>query len=78
MELTEGETVKFDYEEKDNMYTLTISGDIKGKSGPVKAIAKNIAGEASCNATLTVRGRAPNFIEKPLKCTILEGLFRFS
>ena len=73
VELAEGEDVKFDFDEKDNTYSMTLLGNIKDKSGPVKVIAKNIAGEASCNAKLTVRGRAPTFIEKPAKCTILEG-----
>lgn len=65
----------FDYVKKDSTYHLTLTGNLKGRSGKIKVIAKNAGGEDSCSSDLTVRGRAPTFIEKPLKCTILEGIF---
>ena len=72
-ELVESETVVYEYVKKDNMFHMTLLGDIKGQSGPVKVVAKNIGGEDSATAQMTVSGRAPTFIEKPQKCTIMEG-----
>ena len=43
------------------------------RKGQVKVVAKNGGGEDSCVATLSIGGRAPEFIEKPLKCTVLDG-----
>ena len=50
-----------------------MTGDINGKQGHVNVIAKNIGGEASTECDLVIKGRAPTFIEKPIKCTVLEG-----
>ena len=74
-ELPEGEFVVYDYKPKENIYTLTLRGNLKGMSGTVKVVAKNNGGEASCESQMTIKGRAPTFIEKPIKCTILEGKF---
>ena len=52
---------------------MTLLNDLKGKDGEVKVVARNVGGEDSCSANLSVRGRAPTFIEKPLKCTIMDG-----
>lgn len=72
-EITESENVTFEYVKKDNAYIMTMTGDLSGKDGKVKVIAKNNGGEDSCEAELTIKGRAPSFVEKPLKCTVLEG-----
>ena len=72
--LEESETVLYEHDEKANLYHLTLTHDIKGQSGTVKVVATNIGGEATASAKLTVDGRAPEFIENPLKCTILEGM----
>jgi hypothetical protein len=43
--------------------------------GTIEAKAKNNGGEVLCTANLEVRGKAPVFLEQPLKCTVLEGRF---
>lgn len=58
---------------KDGIYTLFIKYASPNMQGEVKAVAKNNGGEVLCSATLQVRGRAPTFLETPLKCTVLEG-----
>jgi hypothetical protein len=52
---------------------LIIDDTLPQQTGPVKCVAKNCAGEATCQAMLTVRGRAPTFIEKPIKCTVMKN-----
>lgn len=72
MELKESDIIHFDSPKKDE-YTLTIdkaSPELKGK---LKVVATNRGGEASAEAKIDIRGRAPEFIEVPQKCTILEG-----
>lgn len=39
----------------------------------VMLAASNVAGEATTQSVLTVTGRAPEFLTKPLKCTLLAG-----
>ena len=63
-----------EFNKKDATYTLTLSGDVKGKQGKVKVVAKNNGGEASSEAELVISGRSPEFVEKPIKCTVLEGI----
>ena len=72
-ELLEGDNVVYGSNPKDNTYTLTLSGDLQGMSGDVKVVATNAGGKALCESNMKIQGRAPIFIEKPLKCTILEG-----
>ena len=69
------ETVSFECDSKKSLYHLNISGDLKGKDGKVKVVAKNVGGEASTEADLIVSGSAPEFVESPIKCTVLEGEF---
>ena len=52
---------------------MTLTNDLSDMGGDIKVVAVNQGGEDTCTANLNVRGRAPTFIEKPLKCTILEG-----
>ncbi len=73
-ELQECETVLYESDKKTSIFTLTVSGDITGMSGQVRVHAKNGGGEDEATCELTVNGRFPTFIEKPLKCTILEGM----
>merc|ERR1712142_637250 len=70
--LEESDSYIYTFDGKDT-YTLTIDCNIDGKSGPVKIVATNAGGEDSASSKLTVDGRAPEFIEKPVKCTCLEG-----
>lgn len=44
--------------------------------GTVTLTATNVGGEASTQSKLTVKGRAPEFISKPIKCTTLAGNYR--
>ena len=62
-----------EFNKKESTYTLTLTGDVKGKKGKVKVVAKNNGGEASSEAELIISGRLPVFVEKPIKCTVLEG-----
>jgi len=72
-QLTESETCVMEFNKKDSTYTLTLTGDVKDKKGKVKVVAKNNGGEVSSEAELTISGRLPEFVEKPIKCTVLEG-----
>ncbi len=73
-EVVESEHAVFEYTKRAETFSLTLLHDLKGKDGAtVKVLAKNVGGEDSCSAQLSIRGRAPTFIERPLKCTILEG-----
>ena len=62
-----------EYNKKDSTYTLTLTGDLKERKGKVKVVAKNNGGEVTSEAELIISGQAPVFIEKPVKCTVLEG-----
>lgn len=77
-ELVESENVQFTYVKKDSMYSVTLTGNLKDKEGKVKVVGKNNGGEDSAECKLTIGGRAPTFVEKPLKCTILEGNMKLS
>ena len=72
-EIQPTDNVSLAFDKKTSTYTLTLTGDLRGKGGDVKVTAKNIGGEADTSCTLTIKGRAPTFIEKPIKCTVLEG-----
>ena len=52
---------------------MTLTGDVLSKKGKVKVVAKNNGGEVSSEADLTISGRSPQFVAKPIKCTVLEG-----
>ncbi len=73
--LEESEDVQFEVNPKTMMYTLHLLNDITYKAGTIKVVAKNGGGEDSCSSTLKIGGRAPEFIEKPLKCTVLAGRY---
>lgn len=75
-QLTESETCVMEFNKKESTYTLTLTGDVKGKKGKVKVVAKNNGGEASSEAELIISGRLPVFTAKPIKCTVLEGTNR--
>jgi hypothetical protein len=72
-QVVESETSVIEYNKKDALYMLTLTGNVKDKKGKVKVVAKNNGGEVSSESELIICGRAPEFVEKPLKCTILEG-----
>ena len=74
MELIAGENVIMEYTKKDSTYTLTLSGSLKEKQGKITVVGKNNGGDSSSEAELVINGQAPVFIEKPLKCTVLEGI----
>ena len=72
-ELEQGENIHFEVNPKTGTHTLVIKDAAPGMQGEIKAVAKNNGGEVLCAATLEVRGRAPTFMEPPIKCTVLEG-----
>ena len=69
--LTASENLEFEVDEKANMYHMTLLNDLSEMAGQIKVLAVNKGGEDSCVATLDVRGRAPTFIERPLKVSSL-------
>lgn len=73
-ELQPGENIRCEINPKDGTCTLLITGATPTMQGEIKAVAKNNGGEVLCSAKLDVRGRAPTFVEAPLKCTVLEGM----
>ena len=75
MKLEESEIIHFEHQPKADIHVLTIDRTSPEMKGTLKAVATNRGGEASAEAKLEVRGKAPVFIEQPLKCTILEGNF---
>ena len=70
-ELQESDKVHMEF--KDGTYTLQIKDATSDFAGVVEAVAVNSGGEVLCAAKLDVRGRSPEFLETPLKCTVLEG-----
>ena len=73
--LVESENVVTLYNKKDLTFSLTLTGNVKGMNGKIKVIAKNNGGEATSEAEMIISGSAPTFVERPIKCTVLEGLF---
>ena len=72
-ELVESENCVMEFNKKDSIYTITLTGNVKEKAGKVKIIAKNNGGEVISEADLIISGRLPVFVVKPIKCTVLEG-----
>ena len=62
-----------EFNKRESTYSLTLTGNVKDKSGKVKVVARNNGGEVYSESELIICGRAPEFLEKPIKCTILEG-----
>lgn len=62
-----------EFNRKNSTYTLTIEDATPEMQGKLTAVATNSGGEVFCEATLDVRGKAPTFVQTPLKCVILEG-----
>ncbi|RUS90390.1 hypothetical protein EGW08_001885 [Elysia chlorotica] len=71
--LEPSDNIIMDFSRKDSVYSLTILEATPDLAGEVKAVATNNGGEVLCTATLDVRGKAPTFVEAPVKCTVLEG-----
>ncbi|ELT91013.1 hypothetical protein CAPTEDRAFT_109753, partial [Capitella teleta] len=59
--------------EKNQLIVFQVKDVTPEDVGKYTVIAKNPLGEATCSANLEVDGRAPTFVEKPMKCTVLEG-----
>jgi hypothetical protein len=72
-ELQENETVMIESIKEDDKFTLTFIGNIKNRVGKIRLVAKNSGGEAITEATLTVYGRPPVFLEKPFTSQVLAG-----
>lgn len=72
-ELQPSDTFLMEYDEKQAVYSLVITELNDALQGTIKAVLYNSGGEIETTAELEVRGRAPTFVEVPLKCTLLEG-----
>lgn len=72
--LSPREDVVIEYNTKESVYTLALTGDLKEKKGKIKIVAKNNGGEVFSEAELIISGQTPVFAVKPIKCTVLEGL----
>lgn len=72
--LSPREDVVMEYNSKESIYTLTMTGNLKEKKGKTKIVAKNNGGEVFSEAELIISGQIPVFAVKPIKCTVLEGL----
>jgi len=72
-ELQESETVVIESSKKDDTFTLTFFGNIKDCVGTVRLVARNSGGEVVSEASLTISGRPPAFIEKPYTSQVLPG-----
>jgi len=60
-------------EERLFTFTLTLVGDMRRRTGRVKLIAKNVAGDATTEADLSISGTPPTFMEYPYISEILES-----
>jgi len=60
---------------EENLFILTLVASIKGRAGTVKLVAKNVAGDATSEANLTVAGVPPAFVEPPYISRVLDGWF---
>ena len=67
------EEVMFELDEKKFIYTVTVARQLKGQSGTVRVHAVNKAGQDEATCKITVEGRSPEFLQKPIKCTTLAG-----
>ena len=72
-ELQDSETVVIESTKKDNIFSLTFVGNIKNYVGVVRLVARNSGGEVFTEASLTISGRPPAFIEKPYTCQVQPG-----
>ena len=62
---------------EEDLFSLTLVGNLRRRTGTVKLIAKNVAGEATLEATLSISGSAPTFLENPYTSEVLEGRLPF-
>jgi len=60
---------------EENLFILTLVGNIRNRAGNVKLSAKNSAGEVTVEANLSVAGSPPEFTEPPYISQVLEGQF---
>lgn len=71
--INESDTAVIEFQ-KPMTYKLTLKDVPESLNDAIVTIsANNVGGEAVSHSKLTVKGRAPQFISKPIKCTILEG-----
>ena len=72
-ELPPGEMVWYEEDEKKQTYTVTLVDDLTGRTGPITIKATNLGGSDEATAQMIVDGRAPEFVERPIKCVQMEG-----
>ena len=71
MKLKQSRSVMIDSE--GDVYSLTLVGNIRGRAGRVKLIAKNVTGELTLEADLLISGSPPTFVEQLYISQVLEG-----
>lgn len=72
--IEESETVTIEVQ-KPVTHVLTLKSVPETLSGGIVTVtATNVGGEVVSKSNLTVSGKAPQFIQTPIKCTVLEGI----
>lgn len=73
--IEESEFVHIEFQ-KPLTHLLTIKNAAESlHEATISLVASNVAGDTTTQSKLTVQGRAPEFVVKPIKCTILEGTY---
>ena len=57
----------------EDLFTLILIGNVKHRTGKVSLVAKNIAGDATLEAHLSIAGTPPTFVEMPYISQVLDG-----
>lgn len=57
----------------EDLFTLTLISNMRHRTGKVTLVAKNVAGEATLEAHLSIAGTPPTFVEEPYISQVLVG-----
>jgi len=73
--LKQSRSVVMEMVAEEDLYHLTLVGNIRDRAGRVKLVAENAAGVATVDANLSVAGSPPTFVEPPYISQVLEGQY---
>ena len=73
VKLKQSESVTMETISDEDLFTLTLIGNMRRRTGTVTLVAKNVAGEAILEANLSLAGTPPTFMEKPYISHVLNG-----
>ena len=73
MKLKQSKSAVIENIAEEDLFMLTLIGNIRAQTGRVKLLAKNEAGEATVEADLSVAGSPPTFAENPYVSEVLDG-----